>query len=467
MELLAGTHLNDEAQPFLRVAETQEGLDSKGIRIQCLTQDNNCLRDQREGLIRQVKDLKAQVHRQHLQNLLADHARVEARRAGIPLEKQYMNQLANQWECIEELKQQLGERPDEKLKRELNEAVIEMEEWREDSRASRIERDEMLQLLRIQQKDTECLRLSDLELLKKVRSLEEENESLVVTYADLTMDLARERMRCEGVESRLDELHCENAELWQTISDNVCEIGGRMEAVAEQEALRDALNAKLTETERHEKDIIELNAKKAELSQRVEQIEKDTSQKISDLEYRIKLLEIVADYARHLRSRIFHTGLGGKTNRVFIKAGNEAAHSGNIVVDIILFSFGFLDEGEKNFCEAKYAVSPEFSIDTFVKNDEMLQALMESKWTKVLNMHAYIDSECKSTISEDLEQSLARFRVLEAECLQRYEGWGSWASEDQALRSFWDEYIEGKLREMERIVRCFQEAKREKDTRPR
>jgi hypothetical protein len=141
-------------------------------------------------------------------------------------------------------------------------------------------------------------------------------------------------------------------------------------------------------------------------------------------------LEIVADYARHLRSRIFHTALGGKTNRVFIKAETEAAHSGNIVVDIILFSLGFLGEGEKNFCEAKYAASPEFSIDTFVKNDEMLQALMESKRTKVLNMHAHIDSECKSTISEDLEHSLARFRVLEAECLQRYEGWGAWGRED-------------------------------------
>jgi hypothetical protein len=176
-------------------------------------------------------------------------------------------------------------------------------------------------------------------------------------------------------------------------------------------------------------------------------------------------LKAESDYARHIRSGLFHTGREGRSNRVFIEARNKAAHYGNIVVDIILFNLGFLGAGEKPFCEEKYAVSKDFSINAFIGNNEMLKALSESVWARVLNAHAYIDSELKFDIKVELEEPLARFQALEVECLDRYEGWCRRATEEEALRIFSDEVIDLKVKEMERIIQLFRDVKRDRDAR--
>jgi hypothetical protein len=90
----------------------------------------------------------------------------------------------------------------------------------------------------------------------------------------------------------------------------------------------------------------------------------------------------------------------------------------------------------------------------------MLNALSESVWARVLNAHAYIDSELKFGIKEELEGPFARFQVLEVECLDRYEGWCQWATEEEALRIFSDGVIDLKVNEMERIVQLFRDVKR-------
>jgi len=381
------------------------------------------------------------------------------------------------------VEQQLKEKDNDfgNAMRELEKKTLEANAWQRAARESNSEAKEIERKLREVQ-DTERV---NSELRKKIKELEDQNSSLTEKCETLTSERDQARERCEEAEDRVEELESENEEL---LERNAWEIRAREEAEAAQEALQEDLSMKTRSCEDLEHRLTDAESDNLQLSHRIEQIEKvekdeedkqveeveeveeddkDKSQQISNLEHKIKLLEIIADYARHIRSRLFHTGLGGRTNREFIKAGNEAAHFGNIVVDVALFTLGFLDEGEKNFCEAKYAISPDFSIDAFVKDDALLQALINSGWTKVLNMHAYIDSECKYNISADLEEPLDRFRVLEAECLLRYEGWGAWVSGEEALRAFLDEHAEVKMQEMEGIVQRFRDVKRDRDSRPK
>ena len=159
------------------------------------------------------------------------------------------------------------------------------------------------------------------------------------------------------------------------------------------------------------------------------------------------------------------------TNREIISNRNKAAHYGNVYVDILLFELGFINESEKVYCEEKYAVAPDFSIDDFIGKNEMLEALAGSVWADVLNMHAYIDSELKfelkPRIKARLEESVTRFRELEVECLERYQVLCAETSEKEALENFGNEAVMSKLQEMEEIVQQFRDIRRDRDARPR
>ncbi|PMD37006.1 hypothetical protein L207DRAFT_636877 [Hyaloscypha variabilis F] len=306
-------------------------------------------------------------------------------------------------------------------------------------------------------REVEGVRRENGGLLDRVEELEDVNKSLTQSYANLTADRDRERTKCEAAESRLQKAMAENAEL---VEKNVREITAREDAVAAQEALKTDLDVKAKEKE-------DLEDQKGEL-------EFDNGQltlQVSSLEDRIRKLEVIAIYTQDLRIGLFHTGHGGYINRAILLARNKAAHFGNVYVDMLLFDLGFLDPSEKPYCEEKYAVSPDFSIDIFIGNNEMLQALSGSAWANVLNMHAYLDSEMKfemkAKLKERLEQPLARFRVLEAECLERYQFLCAQGTEEEALRNFENDAVIVKFAEMEGIVQQFRDIKRDRDARPR
>jgi len=354
---------------------------------------------------------------------------VEARRSGVPSEAKSTQEsgdsrviIMQQRQRIEKL-QRDQEKSDIALKRELRETIINAEGWKEDARVSQIELDEMTELLKTKQEKDKDVSMSSPGVLGRIKALEAENSLLVETCTNLTENLALAEK-------------------------------GSEEAAAEHAIAQEELDTMATENE-------DLKARNSDL----EVVKTELSQEISRLEGRVRLLEIVADYARHIRSGLFHTGREGRSNRAFIEAGNKAAHYGNIVVDIVLFNLGFLGAGEKPFCEEKYAVSKDFSINAFIGNNEMLKALSESVWARVLNAHGYIDSELKFGIKEELEGPLARFQALEVECLDRYEGWCQWATEEEALRIFSDGVIDLKVNEMERIVQLFRDVKRDRDAR--
>jgi hypothetical protein len=407
----------------------QQAIDQQHVHVECLMQDNDFLRYQREDLLKQVKELRTQLQRQHAQTLLSEHAKVEARRSGVPNEAKSTQESGDLWVMIMQQRQRIEklqrdqEKSDTALQRELEDTIINAEGWEEDARACQIERDEMAELLKIQQEKGKYVGRSGPEVLDRIKALEAENNLLVETCTNLTENLALAEESSEG-------------------------------AAAEHAIAQEELDTMAKENEDLKARNGGLGVAKTELSQ-----------KISGLEDRVRLLEIVADYVRHIRSGLFHTGREGRRNRGFIEARNKAAHYGNIVVDIILFDLGFLGAGEKPFCEEKYAVSKDFSINTFIGNNETLKALSESVWARVLNAHAYIDSELKFGIKEELEGPLARFQALEVECLDRYEGWCRWATEEEALRIFSDGVIDLKVNEMERIVQLFRDVKRDRDAR--
>ncbi|KAN0115441.1 hypothetical protein V8E51_004985 [Hyaloscypha variabilis] len=294
-------------------------------------------------------------------------------------------------------------------------------------------------------------------LLGRVEELEDVNKELTRTCVNLAADRDRERKRYEAAESRLQKAMAENVEL---VEKNVREITAREDAVAAQEALKTDLDVKAKE--------------KKDLKDQKGELEFDNAQltlQASSLEDRIRKLEVIAIYTQDLRIGLFHTGHGGYINRAILLARNKAAHFGNVYVDMLLFDLGFLDPSEKPYCEEKYAVSPDFSIDIFIGNNEMLQALSGSAWANVLNMHAYLDSEMKfemkQKLKERLEQPLARFRVLEAECLERYQLLCAQDTEEEALGNFEDGAVIVKFAEMEGIVQQFRDIKRDRDARPR
>jgi hypothetical protein len=244
---------------------------------------------------------------------------------------------------------------------------------------------------------------------------------------------------------RIKALEAENSLLVETSTNPTALVEkGSEEAAVEHVIAQEELDTMSKENE-------DLKTRNSDL----EVAKSEWSQKISRLEGRVRLLEIVADYARHIRSGLFHTGREGRSNRTSIEARKKAGHYGNTVVDIILFNLGFLSTGEKPFCEEKYVVSKDFSINAFIGNNEMLKALSESVRARVLNAHAYIDSELKFGIKEKLEGPLSRFQALEVGCLDRYEGWCRWATEEEALRIFSDGVIDLKVNEMERELFSF------------
>ena len=67
--------------------------------------------------------------------------------------------------------------------------------------------------------------------------------------------------------------------------------------------------------------------------------------------------------------------------------------------------------------------------------------------------------------AEALEGASCRFQVLEAECLERFEGLCTCGNEEEALRAFGDEAVTLKIEEMEKIVQLFREVKRDRDAR--
>jgi hypothetical protein len=209
------------------------------------------------------------------------------------------------------------------------------------------------------------------------------------------------------------------------------------------EGLRDDLNAKA-------KEVDDLAFKNAELCQ-----------DMSEMEDKIKLLNIVADHARHVRVRFLHTGYGGFSNRELIEAGNRAAHDGNLVVDTALFSLGLLQQEEKSFCEDKYAFVQSFSIDQFVGNFKALELLIGSSYLKLANMHASFHAERKWHEAQELED---RFRVLEQDCLAVWEGMSRFTTIGERMKIFDEcQEITPRITEMEEILRKYQEARKERD----
>jgi hypothetical protein len=130
----------------------QQAIDKQYVQVECLTQDNDFPRHQREDLLRQIKELRTHLQRQHAQTLLSEHAKVEARRPRLPSEATSTQESRDLWvmimqkhQWIEKL-QRNQEKPDTALKRELPDTIIDAERWKEDARASQIEHDEIAEL---------------------------------------------------------------------------------------------------------------------------------------------------------------------------------------------------------------------------------------------------------------------------------------------------------------------------------
>jgi hypothetical protein len=155
----------------------QQVIDQQHVHVECLTQDNDFLRHQREDLLRQVKELRTQLQRQHAQALLSEHAKVEARRSGVSSEAKSTQEsgdlrviIMQQRQRIEKL-QRDQEKSDTALKKELQDTIINAEGWKEDARVSQIERDEMAELLKTKQEKDMYVSMSSPGVLGRKRRI--------------------------------------------------------------------------------------------------------------------------------------------------------------------------------------------------------------------------------------------------------------------------------------------------------
>jgi hypothetical protein len=106
---------------------------------------------------------------------------------------------------------------------------------------------------------------------------------------------------------------------------------------------------------RQKKESIAEEKRKLENKLKVLESDKaEISQNASDMEEKISLLEIAADFAQLLRVRFFHSESKGQSNWELINDGNRAAHDGNLVLDVVLFSLGILDTSEQTWCEDRF-----------------------------------------------------------------------------------------------------------------
>jgi hypothetical protein len=327
-----------------------------------------------------------------------------------------------------------------KMQLVLDKTVIERNAWQSRARESEKEAKELER------------RLNEAE--DRAKQLGDQNRSMMQTCEKMTSERDEERVKREEEESRLDKLRSENAELVQQNTR------ARKEAMTEQEVAREKLDMKTRYYEDLETKLTDAEAENIRFSER-----------ISELEDRVQKLGVVAHYAQDLRVGFYHTGLIGPIHREIMTARNKAAHYGNIHIDILLFELGFITDSEKGNCNEKYAVELRFSIDEFIDNNEMLQALAMSAWADVLNMHAYLHSELKFEMKSEhkshLDELVVKFRELEEECLKRYKLLRDETSELEALRNFSDEDVKKRLADMDRIVQQFRKIRRDGDGRPR
>jgi hypothetical protein len=178
-------------------------------------------------------------------------------------------------------------------------------------------------------------------------------------------------------------------------------------AIAEGGGLRQNLESQAEEMEELETKLKGLESDNAAMSGQ-----------ISDMEEKIALLEIAAKFAGRIRLRFLYAGNTGNSNRWFILDANRAAHDGNLVLDVALFSLGILDTSEQTWCEARYGCS----IGTFIgSHAKLLPLLVSCNQTKFLNMHAYVEAELKQAefkpdLRAKLQEPVSRFRALESEC---------------------------------------------------
>jgi hypothetical protein len=274
--------------------------------------------------------------------------------------------------------------------------------------------------------------------VSEIAVLSEETEGRIRKIEQLEFELLEKGGTILRLQNEYENLRSE------VLSERV----SREETLAWHEELGKKAELKIEECQQLQTKLVALETENATMSE-----------KLSETEDRMKLLEIIANFARRIRLRFFHSGLKGYDNWVTIEDGNRAAHDGDVIIDAALFSLGILDPSELTCCETKYGSF----IGKYIGSHGKLKPLLDSSHqTKLLNMHAYLDSELKFGTPNNLEDPLARFRKLEGEC-QNLRSMLDWTTggEEEARKAFEESPEVGvKLEEMGEIVRMFQRSGR-------
>jgi len=163
-----------------------------------------------------------------------------------------------------------------------------------------------------------------------------------------------------------------------------------------------------------------------------------TVKSLLSAEDRIRLQDAPVKHSLKIRRRFMHRFRKGQAAKEATRAGNEAAHDGDVEVDIALFSLGVFDPEEKKWFELSYG----FPVDPFLGSHENLMVLPHARRDlESINLRGTTFGPLASAPRLDGKGRLAvaarRFIELEAEYHKIREDLGRrYGTEEEVIQAY-------------------------------